>query len=106
MRDETKLISMGVFVHVRAVLYSQVTLHGSSESDSGVDFYRPVLDENGSPRRLAVKRMPWDIINRTLGTVREVSYTIMSQTKARCVSQRPCSVRQRYIERPFSSKLA
>ena len=56
------------------LLCLQVTLHGSSESGSGVDFYRAVLDEKGNPRRLAVKRMPWDIINKKLGKVREVSY--------------------------------
>lgn len=55
---------------------SQVTLHGRGESGSSVDFYKPVLDEKGSPRRLAVKRMPWDVINKKLGRVREVSYIL------------------------------
>lgn len=74
------------------LLCLQVTLHGSSESGSGVDFYRAVLDEKGNPRRLAVKRMPWDIINKKLGKVREVSYNynhphgrankVLSQEKA------------------------
>lgn len=54
---------------------SQVTLHGSGESGSSVDFYKVVVDKQGNPQRVAVKRMPWTIINKKQGKIREVSYS-------------------------------
>lgn len=77
------------------LLCLQVTLHGSSESGSGVDFYRAVLDEKGNPRRLAVKRMPWNIINKKLGKVREVSYNYNHPTPV--VPTRFCPKRKRAV---------
>ncbi|CAM9474955.1 unnamed protein product [Scytosiphon promiscuus] len=45
----------------------EVKLHSASDSGSGgVDYYSPVLDEEGVPRRLAVKRMPWRTIHEKI----------------------------------------
>lgn len=57
---------------VHASQPSKVTLHSSGENGSGIDFYEEVPDEDGNPWRLAVKRMPWDVINANAGTLLEV----------------------------------
>jgi len=53
-------------------LPSQINIH--SPGDGEVDYYEVVRDGRGNKRRLAVKRMPWDVIRRNLANpaIREV----------------------------------
>ncbi len=66
---ETVFPYQHVGIRLAQLLHSQIQLHRSSE---GVEFYTLVLDDQECKRRLAVKRMPWEVINDKLEKVTEV----------------------------------